>query len=306
MKKHNISQLLKSKSFYVVLFVAVIAIAAVTVVGLNLSSEDSKQENLVDLNTPVDVADNEETNVGEGSLDDANKTNAASEENNSSKEETVVGDYTNDELLEFDVGSFTTEDTDQVAQEETKKNEEVAQTVPTEETAQSAENEQAAEVTEPEQSVSVMQPKVTLDSLKFDQDCSISWPVKGNVILPFSVDNLVHYATLGEWKTNPAIIISCEAGTDVTTAVKGIVSSIEYDEETGTTVTMSIGNGYEIVYGQLAEVACEVGAVMEEGTVVGKIAEPTKYYSVEGSNLYLQVRKDGTPVNPMLYLSGEE
>lgn len=305
MKTHNKLQFLKSKSFYVVLSVAVIAIAAVTFVGLKMSPEKSNNQNLVDLNTPIDVAENDETSIGED-LNAANTIDAASDGNNSTKDEYVVGDYTNDELLEFDVGSFVPEETTQVAEEETKENSEVVQS---EESAVETTPENAEQVAEnevPEESVSVMQPNITVDSLSFHQESVITWPVKGNVILPFSVDNLVHYATLGEWKTNPAIMISSEAGTEVVSATKGIVSSIVDDAETGITVTMSVGNGYEIVYGQLTEVTCDIGEVIEEGTVIGKVAAPTKYYSVEGSNLYLQVLCEGTPVNPMLFLSGEE
>ena len=211
-----------------------------------------------------------------------------------------AGDYTNDELLEFDVGSYTPEKSTEVADGTTNAPDE---TVAVEGQNQEAESQVAEE---PEQTVSVMQPNVTADSLKFTQESVITWPVKGNVIMPFSIDNLVHYATLGEWKINPAIVISGEEGTDVVAAVKGVVSSIEFDEETGTTVTMNIGSGYEIVYGQLAEVTCEIGDVVDEGTVIGKIATPTKYYSVEGSNLYFKLLHEGTPVNPMLFLAEEQ
>ena len=36
------------------------------------------------------------------------------------------------------------------------------------------------------------------------------------------------------------------------------------DEETGTTVEMNIGNGYELTYGQLKEVSVKEGDVVEE------------------------------------------
>ena len=299
MKKHNLT-FLKSKSFYVVLFVAVIAIAAVTVVGLNVGPKDGKNQNLVDLNTPVDVAEDEDTNIGEDSNGATNSTDVATNDTDNTNEDMLAGDYTNDELLEFDVGSYTPEKSTEVADGTTNAPDE---TVAVEGQNQAAESQVAEE---PEQTVSVMQPNVTADSLKFTQESVITWPVKGNVIMPFSIDNLVHYATLGEWKINPAIVISGEEGTDVVAAVKGVVSSIEFDEETGTTVTMNIGSGYEIVYGQLAEVTCEIGDVVDEGTVIGKIATPTKYYSVEGSNLYFKLLHEGTPVNPMLFLAEEQ
>ena len=39
----------------------------------------------------------------------------------------------------------------------------------------------------------------------------------------------------------------------------------------------------------------------ESGHVLGYVAEPTKYYSVEGSNLYFALQKDGQPVDPVAF-----
>jgi murein DD-endopeptidase MepM/ murein hydrolase activator NlpD len=106
-----------------------------------------------------------------------------------------------------------------------------------------------------------------------------------------------------QYKCNPAIIIDAEVGTEVKAAATGIVSSVEENnEETGCTVTMSIGDGYSVVYGQLDNVELEVGDSVSEGDVLGTIDEPTKYYSVEGSNLYFKVMENEQTVNPMLLL----
>ena len=42
--------------------------------------------------------------------------------------------------------------------------------------------------------------------------------------------------------------------------------------------------------------------VVKEGEVIGNISAPTKYYSVEGPNLYFAMKKDGVPVDPFEYL----
>ena len=68
------------------------------------------------------------------------------------------------------------------------------------------------------------------------------------------------------------------------------------------TVNVDIGNGYELFYGQLKEVPVKVGDQVEAKTIIGYVSAPTKYYSVEGSNVYFEMRKDGQPVNPMEYL----
>ena len=77
---------------------------------------------------------------------------------------------------------------------------------------------------------------------------------------------------------------------------------MEVNAQTGNTVTMDLGNGYEAVYGQLKEVPVQEGNYVEQGELVGYLSEPTKYYSVEGCNLYFQLLKDGEPVNPMEYM----
>ena len=59
------------------------------------------------------------------------------------------------------------------------------------------------------------------------------------------------------------------------------------------------------MYGQLKEVTAEVGEVVETGQLLGYVSEPTKYYCEEGSNLYFEMKKDGVPVDPFLYLDGE-
>ena len=40
------------------------------------------------------------------------------------------------------------------------------------------------------------------------------------------------------------------------------------------------------------------GNYVNRGDVLAKVSAPTKYFSVEGSNLYFQLTKDGEPVNP--------
>ena len=98
------------------------------------------------------------------------------------------------------------------------------------------------------------------------------------------------------------MIISGEVGDEVLAAAEGEVTSIETTAQTGTTITMNLGSGYELVYGQVKEVCVHEGDRVAAGDVLGFVSEPTKYYSVEGPNLYFQLLKDGEPVNPLEYL----
>lgn len=167
------------------------------------------------------------------------------------------------------------------------------------------ESEKDAEEKEPEMKQQAAQTAARPDALAFSEKTLLAWPVDGNVVMNYSMDKTIYFATLDQYKYNPALIISGEAGNEVTAAARGIVKSVEVTAQTGTTVTMDLGNGYEAVYGQLKEVPVQEGKYLEQGGLVGYLSEPTKYYSVEGCNLYFQLMKDGEPVNPMEYMDAE-
>ena len=141
-----------------------------------------------------------------------------------------------------------------------------------------------------------------LPALSFSESDFLTWPVAGSVVLDYSMDGSIYFPTLEQYKYNPALIIGSDEGAQVTAAAKGMVESIGIDEETGTTVTMSLGDGYELKYGQLQELTVSEGDVVEQGQLIGYVSAPTKYYCVEGSNLFFEMTKDGTPVDPVLYL----
>ena len=128
-------------------------------------------------------------------------------------------------------------------------------------------------------------------SYHFTEDSELLWPVDGQVIMNYSMD-----------KYNPALIISGAEGDQVIAGAAGIVKSIDVTAQTGTTVNLDLGNGYELLIGQLKEVPLNVGDTVEANTVVGYVSKPTKYYSLEGGNVYYAMKKDGQPVNPTEYM----
>ncbi len=136
----------------------------------------------------------------------------------------------------------------------------------------------------------------------FDDSSRLLWPVNGAVILSYSMDKTVYFSTLDQYKYNPAVIIAGAEGDQVICGAPGIVKSIDVTAETGTTVNIDIGNGYELIYGQLKEVPVQVGQAVEAKTVLGYVSQPTKYYSVEGANVYFEMRKDGQPINPVEFM----
>ncbi len=136
----------------------------------------------------------------------------------------------------------------------------------------------------------------------FTEEDALLWPSAGTILIDYSMDGSVYFPTLNQYKYNPALIIGSEVGNQVLASAKGIVESVSVDEETGNTVVLNIGNGYKLTYGQLKEIPVTEGSVVEKGTLLGYISEPTKYYSKEGGNLYFQMTQQDTAVDPVLYL----
>lgn len=133
----------------------------------------------------------------------------------------------------------------------------------------------------------------------FQTGDQLVWPVTGNVIIPYSMDKTVYFPTLDQYKYNPAMVISAAEGATISSVASGTVVSVFYDEEIGNAVTVEIGNGYEVTYGQLKEIAVSKGSYLEKGSVIGYVAAPTKYYSMEGTNAYFALTLNGEPADPL-------
>ncbi len=112
------------------------------------------------------------------------------------------------------------------------------------------------------------------------------------------MDASIHFTTLDQYTRNPALMIGATEGTVVTACAEGKVIRVFKDAKIGNAVTMELGDGYELTYGQLGELNVQVGSYVEPGEVVGVVAAPTKYYTLEGANLYLKLTENGTPVDP--------
>lgn len=143
---------------------------------------------------------------------------------------------------------------------------------------------------------------VASSALNFSEDTLTEWPVNGNILLDYSMDQTTYFPTLDQYRLSPAIAVQAVEGAPVVAAADGVVFSIEDTAQTGTTVTMELGNGYQAIYGQLTNLSFAEGDSVKKGDIIGYIHTPTKYYSTEGSNLYFAMKKDGEPIDPILYL----
>lgn len=145
------------------------------------------------------------------------------------------------------------------------------------------------------------QETASIQTKAYNGKDKLLWPVAGNVLIPYSMDTTVYFETLDQYQCNPALYIQSEKGTQVKSIYGGTVTKVEKDERLGQMVTVDMGNGYSVTYGQLEGLECKKGDYLAAGSVVGKVAEPTNYYLLEGSHLYVKMTKDKQPVNPTEY-----
>ena len=187
--------------------------------------------------------------------------------------------------------SSKTSTTDQ-AKKKTDEEEEEGMFDETVDTARNVEEQAAAEAIS-----TTVQP--TLD---FREEDGLVWPIVGDVLINYSMDKTIYFPTLEQYKYNPAIVIAATQGESISAAANGRVTSVGYDPVIGNVVVMDLGNGYELTYGQLENIVVSEGSYVSVGDGIGTVASPTKYYSLEGTNVYFKLTKDGEPVNPMTQL----
>ncbi len=252
----------------------------------------------------------EETQQDENSIADAGTSQVESEnqpllqEDGAENTEETSGDGSTD------TESFDEEDANDTSENSDTNDNSNIQDSNVSENSSGSESNENTETTNVESAVSdeigetkdVSASAVNLPVVNFSEDTLMEWPVNGNILLDYSMDQTTYFPTLDQYKLSPAISVGAVEGAPVVAAVNGTVYSVEQNAQTGTTLTMELGNGYQAVYGQLTDLTVSEGDTVKKGTTIGYIAQPTKYYSTEGTNLYFAMRKNGEPIDPIEYL----
>lgn len=138
--------------------------------------------------------------------------------------------------------------------------------------------------------------------LNFADTSKMLWPARGNVLLDYSMDSTIYFPTLEQYKCNPGLVIQSEVSTPVNAPAAARVLEVGNNEEIGDYVVLDLGNDYTVTCGQLKEITAVQGEYLEAGQLLGYVAEPTKYYTIEGSNVFLEMRHGEKTVDPLDYL----
>ena len=288
--------------------VGLAAVAAMGITVYQLGTSPAK-ENTSEEQTEKSVQSNRNEETDEQSMVDAgadqvkseNRPLISDEENLddvklSPENENSNGDIDDDSVENSEIKTAADVDkSDNISDMNNQQNTEILSQI-TNDDLQNEKNHENGETTD------VSASAINLPAINFSEDTLMEWPVNGNILQDYSMDQTVYFSTLDQYKLSPAIAVGAVEGAPVVAAVNGTVYSIEQDIQTGTTVTMELGNGYQAIYGQLADLTVAEGDTVKKGTTIGYIAQPTKYYSTEGTNLYFEMKKDGEPIDPIAYL----
>ena len=147
------------------------------------------------------------------------------------------------------------------------------------------------------ENTTVVENQVAVKELEFQA------PVAGEIIKDFAIDNLIYSTTLEEWTTHSGIDIKAEKTSVVAAAEAGTVESIKNDPRFGLTIIISHENGFKTIYSNLltTEFVSE-NEVVEKGQTIATVGETASFEVADESHLHFEIYKDGTPVNPTIYL----
>lgn len=130
-----------------------------------------------------------------------------------------------------------------------------------------------------------------------------TWPVKGDILAPHSVETLAYDETMGDWRTHAGMDIAATLGTQVVAAAQGTVIDVSFDELMGSTVTIEHQNGLESRYCNLAaKPPVAVGDEVETGSVIGSVGATAAAEGARASHLHFELSKGGEAVDPLDYL----
>ena len=122
-----------------------------------------------------------------------------------------------------------------------------------------------------------------------------AWPVRGQVVSTFG--------RKGGGLVNDGVNIAAPLGTPIRAAHAGTVVYVGNEVRGfGNLILLRDASGVVTAYAHADAVAVRQGESVREGQVIGRVGRTG---AVSTPQLHFQVRRDGRPVDPMLYLGGQ-
>ncbi|HJD21333.1 MAG TPA: M23 family metallopeptidase [Candidatus Gemmiger faecigallinarum] len=131
---------------------------------------------------------------------------------------------------------------------------------------------------------------------------SYGLPVKGEVLLAFSGDDLVYNETLGDWRTHNGTDYACVSGDSVQASAAGQVTAVYSDALWGGVVEVTDAEGRVWKYCGVSDAAVEQGDAVATGALLGRAgAIPTEAGAL---HLHLECIDGETWLDPAEIIAG--
>jgi murein DD-endopeptidase MepM/ murein hydrolase activator NlpD len=130
-------------------------------------------------------------------------------------------------------------------------------------------------------------------------------PLAGEVIREYSIDGLVYYETIGEWRVHKGVDIKPKDSLMIESAFAGTVEKVTSSELNGTEIVIDHGNNVKTVYHNLSSTKVEVGDKVERGQEIGNVGKVDSIEAADGPHLHFELIVEGKNVNPLDYIPGE-
>ena len=134
---------------------------------------------------------------------------------------------------------------------------------------------------------------------------SMKAPLSGELTREFTMDDLVYYEVIGEWRVHAGIDIKPKDTLLIESALKGKVEAVNNSEITATEIIIDHGNNVKTLYNNLVSANVKAGDTVEKGQVIGNLGKTVSIESLDGAHLHFELIVDGKQVNPLDYITIE-
>ena len=128
-------------------------------------------------------------------------------------------------------------------------------------------------------------------------------PVKGKILVEYSMDMPIYSKTLDQYMTHPGVDIEAPMSSPVKAIAPGTVTRVADDDRYGSTVEIKHNNGMVSIYSNLAKTdLVEVGDHVKQGYKIGIVGETALFESLEVAHLHFEMTKNTAFVDPTQYV----
>lgn len=185
----------------------------------------------------------------------------------------------------------TTQDPEQMMEEDADKDTETADTTQSESTT----NEDDA-------AASTQIPTVDSQDSSSSYLCPMDMTI-ATVSKEYSMDMVIYNMTLDQYMTHPGIDIEAPMNSGVKAIADGTITNIYQDDAYGTAIEITHADGLISKYANLStDTMVEKGDTVTKGQQISTVGQTALYESMDKCHLHFELYKDGELINPAEYI----